>query len=78
MFKLLGGFALAARQRAQSDGLLSCPRNVSGAARYAVCVAALAVLSIPSAWSAEPRVPYVPTPQEVVERMLEIAKVGPS
>jgi len=27
------------------------------------------------AWAAEPRVPYVPTPQEVVERMLQIAKV---
>ncbi len=26
-------------------------------------------------WAAEPRVPYVPTPQEVVERMLEMAKV---
>jgi len=29
------------------------------------------------AWAAEPRVPYVPTPQAVVERMLETAKVGP-
>src|SRR5688572_21826247 len=27
--------------------------------------------------AAEPTVPYVPTPQEVVERMLEMAKVGP-
>lgn len=27
--------------------------------------------------AAELRVPYVPTPQEVVERMLEVAKVGP-
>lgn len=27
------------------------------------------------AWAEEPRVPYVPTPQEVVERMLQIAKV---
>ena len=27
--------------------------------------------------AATPSVPYVPTPQEVVERMLEIAKVGP-
>jgi len=26
----------------------------------------------------EPSVPYVPTPQEVVERMLQIAKVGPN
>jgi hypothetical protein len=30
------------------------------------------------AWAAEPSVPYVPTPQEVVERMLQIAKVGPA
>jgi len=56
---------------------LSCPRDVSGAARYAVCVAALAALSAAPVRAAEPRVPYVPTPQEVVERMLEIAKVGP-
>ena len=52
-------------------------RNVSGAARLASCVAALAVLSAAAVRAAEPRVPYVPTPQEVVERMLEIAKVGP-
>jgi len=56
---------------------LSCRYDVSGAARFAGCVATLAVLSVPTAWAAEPRVPYVPTPQEVVERMLEIAKVGP-
>lgn len=31
-----------------------------------------------AAQAAEPRVPYVPTPQEVVERMLEIAKVASS
>ncbi len=30
------------------------------------------------AWAGEPSVPYVPTPQEVVERMLQIAKVTPS
>ncbi len=52
-------------------------RSVSGAARFAGCVAALAALFAAPAWAAEPRVPYVPTPQEVVERMLEIAKVGP-
>lgn len=28
--------------------------------------------------AAEPSVPYVPTPQEVVERMLQVAKVGPA
>ena len=31
-----------------------------------------------SAFAAELSVPYVPTPQEVVERMLQIAKVGPN
>ena len=56
---------------------LSCRHDVSGAARFAGCVAALAALFAAPAWAAEPRVPYVPTPQEVVERMLEIAKVGP-
>ena len=56
---------------------LSCPPDVSGVARYAVCVAVLAALSAAPVRAAEPRVPYVPTPQEVVERMLEIAKVGP-
>ncbi|MCW5606305.1 MAG: class I SAM-dependent methyltransferase [Burkholderiales bacterium] len=30
----------------------------------------------PAAWAAEARVPYVPTPQEVVDRMLQMAKVG--
>jgi hypothetical protein len=29
------------------------------------------------AWAGEARVPYVPTPQEVVDRMLETARVGP-
>jgi hypothetical protein len=56
---------------------LSYRHDVSGAARFAGCVAALAALSTAPVWAAEPRVPYVPTPQEVVERMLEIAKVGP-
>src|SRR5688572_14411145 len=39
--------------------------------------ALFAVLAAPSALALEPRVPYVPTPQEVVDRMLEMAKVGP-
>ena len=30
-----------------------------------------------SARAAQPSVPYVPTPQEVVDRMLDMAKVGP-
>jgi hypothetical protein len=56
---------------------ISCRQGVSGAARFAAGVGALAVLSTSCAWAGEPRVPYVPTPQEVVERMLEIARVGP-
>lgn len=36
----------------------------------------LAVVAVAAGAAAEPSVPYVPTPQEVVERMLEIAKVG--
>ena len=35
------------------------------------------LLFAPGAFAAELGVPYVPTPQEVVERMLQIAKVGP-
>jgi len=46
------------------------------APRFAVAAAALAVLAIAPAQALEPRVPYVPTPQEVVDRMLEVAKVG--
>lgn len=41
----------------------------------AACALPLAFVSL--AWAGEARVPYVPTPQEVVERMLETAKVGP-
>ena len=46
---------------------------------HALCAAVmLALVGIGGgAYAAEPSVPYVPTPQEVVERMLEIAKVGP-
>ncbi len=41
-------------------------------------MAVLAWISLAGgAYAAQPSVPYVPTPQEVVERMLEIAKVGP-
>lgn len=38
---------------------------------------ALAAAGAGDAAAQEPRVPYVPTPQEVVDRMLDIAKVGP-
>jgi hypothetical protein len=40
-------------------------------------VAALLVCTAGVVDAAQPSVPYVPTPQEVVERMLEIARVGP-
>jgi hypothetical protein len=56
---------------------LSCRQAASGAARLAAGVALFAVLAAARALAQEPRVPYVPTPQEVVERMLEMAKVGP-
>ncbi len=39
--------------------------------------AAAALALVAAASAAQPSVPYVPTPQEVVERMLEMAKVGP-
>lgn len=51
--------------------------RVPAAACFAIRVAALAALSTLPARALEPRVPYVPTPQDVVDRMLEIAKVGP-
>ncbi len=45
---------------------------------YSIWAAAALGLAVGgAACAAEPTVPYVPTPQEVVERMLEIAKVGP-
>jgi hypothetical protein len=57
--------------------VFSCRHDVSSAALFAGCVAVLAALSTAPVRAAEPRVPYVPTPQEVVERMLAIARVGP-
>jgi len=44
---------------------------IGAAAAMTACVATLAL-------AADARVPYVPTPQEVVERMLETAKIGPN
>ena len=55
---------------------LSSRRLVLPAALRFAAVA-LAALAITPARALEPRVPYVPTPQEVVDRMLEVAKVGP-
>jgi SAM-dependent methyltransferase len=51
----------------------SCGRWL-GLAR-AACALLLAAAA--PAWSADARVPYVPTPQSVVDRMLETARVGP-
>lgn len=51
--------------------------EVPAVARFAVRVAAVAAIAHAPALALEPRVPYVPTPQEVVDRMLELAKVGP-
>jgi hypothetical protein len=47
---------------------------------YLLCralAASLSALFAIGAWAEELSVPYVPTPQEVVERMLQMAKVGP-
>ena len=42
-------------------------------------LAALALSAVPFvASAAEPTVPYVPTPQEVVDKMLAMARVTPS
>jgi hypothetical protein len=57
--------------------LLSRRALLPAAPRFAVAAVALAALSIAPARALEPRVPYVPTPQQVVDRMLEVAKVGP-
>lgn len=55
----------------------SCQRVARGFVCSLGAAAALLCAAAP-AWSAEPSVPYVPTPQDVVERMLQIARVGPS
>lgn len=55
--------------------------RLSSACRRQLCRALAALLPglfAASAWAAEASVPYVPTPQDVVERMLEIARVGPA
>jgi precorrin-6B methylase 2 len=51
-------------------------RPVSSPIRDRLCGALLAAAAAMPGLAAEPRVPYVPTPQAVVDRMLEIAKVG--
>ena len=56
---------------------ISCQRNFFTLAKWAGGAIALLAVVIPGARAGEARVPYVPTPQEVVERMLETARVGP-
>ncbi len=55
-------------------------QRLSGAAvcvRVRVCLfAVMLAMTAAFAMAQEPRVPYVPTPQEVVDRMLQMAKVG--
>jgi hypothetical protein len=51
------------------------PRLVNAVCFAYICAAALALLSTAALHAQEPRVPYVPTPQEVVDRMLQMAKV---
>jgi len=57
---------------------ISCKTIGSAQPQRAVGAVALLTIFVSTlALGAESRVPYVPTPQEVVERMLETAKVGP-
>jgi hypothetical protein len=51
--------------------IVSKPRTAARA------LAAAAVFAASAAMATDASVPYVPTPQDVVERMLEMAKVGP-
>src|SRR6185503_19344071 len=53
-----------------------CVRAVDRVLAHLVALGAC-LLSFPG-WAAEPSVPYVPTPEDVVERMLQIARVGPA
>lgn len=49
---------------------------ISSPIRDSLCGALLAAAVAMPVTAAEPRVPYVPTPQAVVDRMLDIGKVG--
>ena len=57
------------------QSVFKCGRSASPKA-FAIAVVALACAVFSPAWAAGGSVPYVPTPQEVVDRMLQIAKVG--
>jgi Methyltransferase domain len=56
------------------------PLNIPSAFADRVASAAVFLVSFVATltWAADARVPYVPTPQSVVDRMLETAKVGPN
>jgi Methyltransferase domain len=56
----------------------SCQRSEGARRSRNWGVAALLLCGAVPVWSGEPSVPYVPTPQDVVERMLQIAGVGPA
>jgi len=58
---------------------MNCLRRIPERLRTATALAATlaAIPSVAGAQVSEPSVPYVPTPQVVVNRMLETAKVGP-
>jgi len=51
-------------------------QRLNGAACLVPACVMFLVLSAGAVRAQEPRVPYVPTPQEVVDRMLQMAKVG--
>ena len=53
----------------------SCKNSALGLVRRVAAATLLLSAPVP-VWSGEPSVPYVPTPQDVVERMLQIARVG--
>ena len=56
---------------------ISCEKlSVAFADRVVSAAAFLTTFVATLTWAADARVPYVPTPQVVVDRMLEIAKVG--
>jgi len=56
---------------------ISCPPRLPARVQCASGALAILLSFDVAAQDVEPRVPYVPTPQEVVERMLRMAKVGP-
>ena len=64
----------------QLAGSFQWPPSGPTSKRFAARAAALVVPGVLSlgAFAAEPKLPYVPTPQEVVDKMLAMAKVTPN